>query len=59
MIATHSDQALAILGNEATVQERKLLESIPYQENVAILHSDARLMPARRRVWSIFCSSMT
>lgn len=52
VFATHSDQALAVLGSEATAQERRLLESIPYQENVAVLHSDARLMPARRRVWS-------
>jgi predicted NAD/FAD-binding protein len=52
VLATHSDQALRILAGDATVQERGLLGSIPYQENVAVLHSDRRLMPARRGVWS-------
>lgn len=52
VIATHSDQALRILGPEATDRELRLLGSIPYQPNVAILHSDPDLMPARRGVWS-------
>ena len=52
VIATHSDQALRILGNSATGTERQLLSWIPYQENVATLHSDPTLMPSRRGVWS-------
>ena len=52
IIATHSDQALRLLGPGATGQERRLLSAIPYQENVAVLHSDTRLMPTRKWVWS-------
>jgi predicted NAD/FAD-binding protein len=52
VIATHSDQALRILGPEATPRERSLLEAIPYQPNVAYLHSDDDLMPRRRSAWS-------
>jgi len=52
VIATHSDQALQILGNGATPEERRLLGAIEYESNVAVLHSDRSLMPRRRPVWS-------
>jgi predicted NAD/FAD-binding protein len=51
VIATHSDQALGMLG-DATDRERELLGSIPYQENEAVLHTDRRLLPRRRAAWS-------
>ena len=52
ILATHSDQALAILGDDASAEERRLLASIRYRMNEAVLHSDPRLMPRRRGVWS-------
>lgn len=52
VIATHSDQALRILGGEATEVERDLLGAIPYAPNRAVLHTDPALMPRNRRVWS-------
>jgi uncharacterized protein len=52
ILATHSDQALQILGEDATQQERAALAAIRYQPNLAVLHSDPRLMPRNRRVWS-------
>lgn len=52
ILATHSDQALRILGENATDRERLALSSIRYQPNRAILHSDTRLMPRNRRVWA-------
>lgn len=51
VIATHADQALAMLG-DADATERRLLGAFHYCRNRAVLHSDARLMPRRRRVWS-------
>ena len=51
VIATHSDQALRLLG-DATDRERELLEAIPYQANEAVLHTDTRLLPRRRRAWA-------
>ncbi|MGE0067969.1 MAG: NAD(P)/FAD-dependent oxidoreductase [Solirubrobacterales bacterium] len=51
VIATHSDQALAMLADPSAA-ERQLLGAIPYQPNEAVLHTDASLMPRRRAVWS-------
>ncbi len=52
VLATHGDQALAILGAAATQEERRILGAFRYQTNRAILHRDQRLMPRRRRVWA-------
>ncbi|WP_114009697.1 NAD(P)/FAD-dependent oxidoreductase [Cohaesibacter intestini] len=55
VLACHSDQALRILssGNgEASAEEQALLSAIPYQRNLAILHTDSRLMPRRKAAWA-------
>ena len=49
VIATHSDQALAML-RDPSEAERRVLGSIPYQRNEAVLHTDPTLLPRRRRV---------
>ena len=49
--ACHSDQALALL-KDPTKAEREVLGAICYQANEAILHTDASLMPKRRRAWA-------
>jgi predicted NAD/FAD-binding protein len=51
VIAAHADQALAML-DHPTDQERRLLGAFRYCRNVAVLHSDPRLMPKRRSVWA-------
>ena len=51
VLATHSDQALALL-QDASDAERKLLSAIGYQQNRAVLHTDARCLPERRSTWS-------
>lgn len=51
IIATHADQALQIL-QTPTPDEIKILGQIPYCKNLAVLHSDTRLMPKRKKVWS-------
>lgn len=51
VIATHADQAMAML-REPTAQERELLGAFRYSKNVAVLHSDAALMPRRRAAWA-------
>lgn len=50
--ACHSDQALKILGKDATATEREVLGAIPYQENMIYLHHDASLMPKRKLAWA-------
>lgn len=52
VMATHADQALGILGGEASPEERRLLSRIRYQPNRLVLHSDASSMPARRAAWA-------
>ncbi len=51
VIATHADQALALLG-DADSDERAVLGAFEYTRNTAVLHSDINLMPKRRNVWS-------
>lgn len=50
-VATHSDEALALLRNP-TQLEREILGSITYSDNTAILHRDASLLPVRPRIWA-------
>ncbi|MBV9606895.1 MAG: FAD-dependent oxidoreductase [Solirubrobacterales bacterium] len=51
VLATHSDQALALL-EDASPLERSVLSAIPYQINEAVLHTDVRMLPRRRRAWA-------
>lgn len=52
ILATHSDQTLRILGDDASPSETRLLDAIRYEPNTAVLHSDPSLMPANKKVWS-------
>jgi predicted NAD/FAD-binding protein len=51
VIATHADQALRLLA-DPDAAEQALLGSFAYTDNEAVLHSDPRLMPKRKAVWS-------
>jgi predicted NAD/FAD-binding protein len=51
VIATHADQALALL-EQPTTQERNLLGAFRYSQNRAVLHSDPALMPQRKAAWA-------
>ncbi len=52
IFACHSDQALRILGDDATATERELLSAFPYGKNIAVLHTDATQLPKSRRAWA-------
>ena len=51
VMACHSDQSLALLA-DATPGERSVLGAIGYHPNRAVLHTDASVMPQRRRAWA-------
>lgn len=51
VIASHTDQALAMLGDPSPT-EQKILSAIRYRPNRVVLHRDPRLMPRRRTAWS-------
>jgi predicted NAD/FAD-binding protein len=50
-VCCHADDALALLG-DADGAERAMLGAFGYARNEAVLHTDASVMPRRRRVWS-------
>ncbi|MEB3206633.1 MAG: FAD-dependent oxidoreductase, partial [Vampirovibrionales bacterium] len=51
ILATHADQALAMLDNP-TELETRLLSAFKYEANEAILHTDASVMPRRKFCWA-------
>jgi uncharacterized protein len=51
VMATHADQALRILENP-TAEEQAILGAFRYEQNEAIIHTDADLMPKRRGAWA-------
>ena len=51
VLACHSDQSLRLLV-DASDEERSVVSAVAYQPNRAILHTDTRLLPRSRKVWS-------
>jgi predicted NAD/FAD-binding protein len=51
VLATHSDQSLAMLG-DASPAEAAVLGAIRYQANHAVLHTDATVLPQHRSAWA-------
>ncbi len=51
VLACHSDQALRLLA-DPTEAESRILGAMPYQESEVVLHTDARLLPRRKRAWA-------
>lgn len=50
VIATQADEALGLLSDPAP--EERDLAMFRYTDNLAVLHTDPRLMPRTRRLWS-------
>ena len=51
VFASHAPDTLNML-IDCSTQERSILSAFRYQPNQAYLHTDASLMPQRRKVWS-------
>ncbi len=51
VLACHAPTSMALL-DDAVPQEREVLQAFRYQENRAVLHTDIRLLPRRKKVWS-------
>ena len=51
VFACHTDQTAQLLGKSHS-EATQLLAGIPYQANTAILHTDQRLLPDRKRAWA-------
>ncbi|KGJ91483.1 NAD(P)/FAD-dependent oxidoreductase [Colwellia psychrerythraea] len=51
VIACHSDQALALLG-DASQDENSVLSAMPYSANTVVLHTDETLLPKHKKAWA-------
>lgn len=51
IFACHSDQALAILASPSA-RQKEILGNIRYAKNEVILHTDDRVLPARKLAWA-------
>ena len=51
VLACHSDQSLALLG-DASPAEQETLGAIRYQPNRAVLHTDTSVMPQTKLAWA-------
>ena len=52
ILSTHGDQAWEIIRESATEEERAIMTKFRTTPNVAVLHSDASLMPKSKKAWS-------
>lgn len=51
IFASHADETLALIKNPTPLQS-ELLKPFKYQENIAVLHTDASVMPKMKINWS-------
>jgi predicted NAD/FAD-binding protein len=51
VLATHTDQTLQLLADPSDA-ERDILNQLPYQSNLAILHTDERMLPRHKTAWA-------
>lgn len=51
VLAAHADETLCLLASP-TGEQRRLLTPFRYQRNETLLHTDASVMPERRRAWA-------
>jgi uncharacterized protein len=52
VLACHSDQALRLLGADASADETRVLGAIRYHPNRAVLHTDVHQLPRRQKAWA-------
>jgi len=57
VLATHADEALSIIENPSE-DEKKILSNFSYRENFAYIHTDEKVMPKNKNVWSSWNSLM-
>lgn len=51
VLATHADQSLALLARPSAA-EQAVLGAIGYQSNLAVLHTDASVLPRKKAAWA-------
>ena len=51
VVATHANDALSII-DDPLEEEKEILSKFNYKENIAVVHTDERIMPKNKKVWS-------
>ena len=57
IIATHADEALAMIENPSDL-EKETLSNFSYKKNIAYIHTDQSVMPENKKAWCSWNSSM-
>ena len=57
VFATHADQTISIIKNP-TDEEKILLTKFNYKKNIALIHTDEKVMPLNKKAWSSWNSSI-
>ena len=57
VFATHADQTISIIKNP-TDEEKNLLTKFNYKKNIALIHTDEKVMPLNKKAWSSWNSSI-
>ena len=57
VFATHADQTISILKNPSD-EEKNILTKFNYKKNIAIIHTDEKVMPINKKAWSSWNSSI-
>lgn len=52
VFASHPDETLAMIGRDATAEEKRVLGQFVYQPNTSYLHTDEKLMPKNKDCWA-------
>lgn len=57
VMATHADETLKLI-EQPTEEEVQILKNFNYRSNMAVIHSDEKMMPLNKKAWSSWNSSM-
>ena len=57
VFATHADQTISILENPSDA-EKNILSKFNYKKNMAVIHTDEKVMPSNKKAWSSWNSSI-
>ena len=57
VIATHAEEALKLI-EKPTPDEKRILNNFKYRNNIAVIHSDEKIMPKNKKIWCSWNASM-
>ena len=57
VLAIHADEALSIIDNPLN-EEKEILSNFNYKKNVAIIHTEEKIMPENKKAWSSWNSKI-